>query len=125
MTLTLVLWSAAPARPHRASAHDAKTRFASRPRRSIRLDDVLLGVVWILLQIAHGGRIPRLALMDGLDQHRDLVLHHRHVHVEDAVMRDWIDRHRAARQVHRDPAFECFDHLHTIDGAGLPYARRP
>src|ERR1700739_4247994 len=70
------------------------------------LDDVLLGVTRILLQIAYCRRIGRLALREGLDQSRLLVLHLGEMNVEDAVMGLGIERHGSARSVYADPAFE-------------------
>src|ERR1700752_2213286 len=71
-------------------------------QRLVHLDNVLLRIAGILFQIADRGGVVRLALREGFDEDRLLVLHLGEVDVEDAVMGLRIERHLSARRVDAD-----------------------
>src|ERR1700684_1697184 len=104
------------------SADGSATR-ASPP--SVHLDDVLLRLPRIFLQIADRSSIRWFALRESRDQAHHLVLEHRQVHIEDAMVRRRIYGHLAARPVDADAGFKCFNHLFPIQRPGLFDARRP
>src|SRR6202050_5858024 len=90
----VALDQAPPVQAFVAGSADGNATRASPP--SVHLDDVLLRLPRIFLQIADRSSIRWFALRESRDQVHHLVLEHRQVHIEDAMVRRRIDGHLAA-----------------------------
>src|SRR5262245_57946831 len=99
--------------------------YAAPPYASLDVDDVLLVVVRVLLQIAHGLRVRRFLLRPALHHLERPVLRFGDVDVEGAVVRLRIDRGLARGPGVADVALQRLDHLHAVDAVGLLHAERP